>query len=309
MRHDRLWILGGFLAGAMIAVGCGSSSSSTDGGAAGHTGSGGSGAGGKGAGGSMDAGADKGPATDAGGDTSGAGGSGSTDAQADKGTDAGSGDTAMDMAVDTPTDTPRDTGPCVTDYGAGNPVQFAFDGGANQGWTVFGTHNSQFPLSNAASFTEGHSCPGALILGLNFTAYGQSAATEFFYGLPPNGKNWTGYKALHAWLKAETDTLSELTGVYFYMKSGSQAFYQNNFVAGANLSDWHEVVIDLTRAPNNGNGVVINDVSQIGFEAALNAGPAAGAPATPSQVLLLVDDIWLEAAPPSDAGAVDGGGQ
>jgi len=36
--------------------------------------------------------------------------------------------------------------------------------------------------------------------------------------------------------------------------------------------------------------------------------PPAGAPATPSQVILLMDDIWLEALPPSDAGT-DGGGE
>jgi hypothetical protein len=95
------------------------------------------------------------------------------------------------------------------------------------------------------------------------------------------------------------------------MKSGNQVYYQSAFVAGANLGDWHEFVIDLTRPPNAamGSGVMINDVQQIGFEAYLNAAPAAGAPATPSQVLLLADDIWLEAAPTPDAGATDAGGQ
>lgn len=311
MRHDRLLVLGSFLVGAVIATGCGSSSSSIDG-AAGKTGSGGSGAGGKG----MDAGADKGSTPDTGSDTSGAGGSADAhgDLATDTGTDTGAGDTAIDMAVDTPTDTPRDTAPCVTSYGAGNPVQFAFNGGVNAGWTTFATHNSDttgLTTSLSASYTDGRMCAGALVLGLNFTSYGQSGAIEYFYGVSPNGRNWTGYKALHAWLKAETDTLSELNGVNFYMKSGNQVYYQATFVAGANLGDWHEFVIDLTRAPNagNGSGVMINDVQQIGFEAYLNAAPATGAPATPSQVLLVVDDIWLEAAPPSDAGTTDAAGQ
>ncbi len=91
------------------------------------------------------------------------------------------------------------------------------------------------------------------------------------------------------------------------MKSGNQVYYQSDFAAGANLADWHEVVIDLTRAAQQTafSGVMINDVQLIGFEALLNTAPAVGAPATPSQVLLLVDDIWLEAAPPSDAGTGD----
>ncbi len=61
-------------------------------------------------------------------------------------------------------------------------------------------------------------------------------------------------------------------------------------------------MIDLTRSPNNGTGVTINDIQLIGFQALLNTAPAVGAPATPSPAYLLADDIWLEAAPPSDAG-------
>ncbi len=317
MRQNRLLILGGFLVGTMIATGCGSSTSSTDG-AAGKGGAGGSGSGGSG----MDAGLDHGGLPDVGTDTtSGAGGKldAGLDMAADHATGAGGSDAAsdtaandapMDKAVDT---APQDAGPCVTNYGAGNPVQFAFDGGANGGWNAFVTHGAAnlFPISLAASFTEGRSCPGSLLLGLNPTAYGQSGAIEFFYGVSPAGRNWTGYKALHAWIKAESADLTALNGVYFYMKSGNQVYYQSDFAAGASLSDWHEVVIDLTRAPNigNGSGVMITDVQQIGFEAALNTGPGVGAPAAPRQVLLLADDIWLEAAPAPDGGAGDGGGQ
>ncbi len=310
MRHDRLLILGGFLMGAMGATlfaGCS--------GGSGNNGTGGSsGTGGRGTGGSaMDAGTDHGSTADTG---TGAGGSNAdarADVATDKGTDTGSGDTSADMAVDTPVDTGHDaSGPCVTDYGAGNPVQFAFDGGANGGWVVFQTHytgnpDPLFTRSLAASFTEGHSCAGALLEALNFASYGQSGAIEYFYGVSPAGANWTGYKALHAWIKMETATPSEVSGVVFYMKSGNQVFYQSAFAAGSALADWHEVVIDLTRAPSNGTGVAINDVQQIGFETFLNATPAAGAPATPSSVYVLADDIWLEAAPPVDAGTSDAG--
>lgn len=300
MRNDRLLTLGGFLMcaiGATLFAGCSGSS--------GNSGAGGSGAGG----GAMDAGTDHGSTADTG---SGAGGT-SADARADIATDKGTDTGSVDLAVDTPVDTGQDTsGPCVTNFGAGNPVQFAFDGGANGGWTVFQTHytgnpDPLFTRSLAASFTEGHSCVGALLEALNFSAYGQSGAIEYFYGVSPNGANWTGYKALHAWIKMETSNPSEVSGVIFYMKSGNQVFYQSTFAGAAALADWHEVVIDLTRAPSNGTGVMINDVQQIGFETFLNAAPANDGSATPSQVLVLADDIWLEAAPASDAGVSDAG--
>ncbi len=325
MRHDRLLILGGFLMGAMIAVGC-SGSSGTSGAGGGSSGAGGSGAGGKGAGGSTaDAATDHGSTADTGTDTTGAGGSSADahpDLATDTGTDTGSGDTAADMAVDMPADTGRDTsGPCVTNYGANNPVQYAFDGGANgdfKAFVAFDDSHTGFTTAIAASFTEGWTCPGALMLAANFNAYGshEAAAIENYYGFTPNGKNWTGYKALHAWIKVETADLSALNGVYFYVKSGMQLYYQSAYLAGANLGTWQEIVIDLTRAPNPSTfvGVVANDIQLIGFQALLNTAPALGAPANPSPVYLLADDIWLEGAPPSDAGtdagsATDAGGQ
>jgi len=298
----------------MIATGCGSSSSSIDG-AAGKTGSGGSGAGGKG----MDAGADKSSTADTGADTSGAGGSSDAhgDLRNDTATDTGSGDTATDVAVDAPADTgARDAGPCVTDYGANNSVLYAFNGGVNGGWYTYTQDDSNTGLTTSlgASFTEGGKCPGAILMATNFTAYGthESGFLETYFADSPNGRNWTAYKALHAWIKVETADLTALNGVYFYVKSGAKMFYQSDYAAGVNLSDWHELVIDLTRPPNNFTGVKANDVQLIGFEVYLNTAPALGAPATPSQVLLLADDIWLEALPPSDAGpggSPDAGGQ
>jgi hypothetical protein len=77
------------------------------------------------------------------------------------------------------------------------------------------------------------------------------------------------------------------------------------------LSDgqFRELVLDLTD-PGTGpfNGVTPSDIQLMGFEVLLNMAPPAGAPATPSQVILLMDDIWLEARPPSDAGADAGDG-
>ena len=70
--------------------------------------------------------------------------------------------------------------------------------------------NSGLTTSLGASFTDGHTCPGALVLGVNFTAYGsppvhgEAAATEHYYAASPNGRNWSAYKALHAWIKVQT---------------------------------------------------------------------------------------------------------
>ncbi len=268
MRHNRLLILGVVVVSAMIAVGCSSSGLSTSDGAAGRTGTGGSGGG--------------------------AGSAATVDAPMD---------TVVDAAVETAVDTvSQDAGPCVTDYGAGNAVQFAFNGGAIDGWTAGATSHIGFSFpttSLGASLTEGHSCPGALLLAVDFPRYNinQSGYIEYFYGDTPNGRNWSGYTAIHAWIKVEGADLSELAGVTFAVQSGNYMFFQRTSVAGADLSDWHEVVVDLTVPPANNAGVVITDVQQIILNASLNLFPADGAAPTPSQVMLLVDDIWLEAAP------------
>ncbi len=68
----------------------------------------------------------------------------------------------------------------MTNGGAGNPVLFAFDGGANGGWfKAFQTSlydgspdHRLHHVAISASFTEGKSCPGALMLAANFNAYG-----------------------------------------------------------------------------------------------------------------------------------------
>jgi hypothetical protein len=299
----------------MIVTGCGSSSSTVDGGQGGTTGAGG------GTGGATDAGVDQGAPADA------------TDVRADVGTevsadvaaDTGAGDTGNgDVSVsdtgagDTaPHDTGSDvSGPCVTSFGAGNSLLYAFNGGANGGWTQFVTHddaNSGLTTSLGASFTDGHSCPGSLVLGVNFTAYGppllhgEAAATEHYYAASPGGQNWSAYKALHAWIKVQTADPLALAGVYPYVVSGPLGNYQGTSATSSDLADWHEVVIDLTRPAGGGAGVVATDVVKFGYEVVLNQTPPAGAPVNPSQVILFVDDIWLEAFPPADGGTGDGG--
>jgi hypothetical protein len=306
MRTNRISVLGGLLVGALAVVGCSKSSSSPSG-----TG---------GAGAARDAGVDRGT-----GGTVGTGGAGgTTDAGADRAGGQSGSDAGSDAGADAGTDAGADAGmmACTTTFGAGNPVQFAFNGGANAGWyqyvsAISDLANSGLTTSLGASFTDGHSCPGALQFGVNFTAYGppnahgESGATEIFFGTTPNGRNWTAYRNLHTWIKVQTADYLGLDGVYFYVKSGNQLRYQDAFAASSVLSDglWHELVIDLTNmgtGPNN--GVAAGDVQLIGFELLLHMAPPAGAPATPSQAVLLVDDIWLEALPPSDGGVGGQGG-
>jgi hypothetical protein len=299
MRYGRLFVLGACLIVPMVVTGCGSSSSTIDGGNAGATGGGGAG------GAATDASVDHGSPADA------------TDVHAETGTDV-----ATDTATDVPHDAPAaDTGPmdagtdsgvnCTGAVGPGNMLLYAFNGGVNAGWSQFvkfDNANSGLTTSLGASFTDGHLCPGALLLGVNFTdygppasAHGESAATEHFYADSPGGQNWSAYKALHAWIKVQTVDPLALLGVYFYLYSGPAMSYASAFGATADLTDWHEVVINLTGAT-----VVPNDITKFGFEVVLKNAPPAGAPANPSQVILLADYIWLEGFPP-DGGTGDGG--
>jgi len=300
MRHNELWVSGGLLRGLGLAsviailapVGCFKSATATnDGGLGGASGTGGAGATDGGTGGRTEAGTSD----------------GSSDATSDGSSDATS---------DTSSDSAEASGPCTTSFGAGNPVQYAFNQGANNFWYQFIGHdegNTGLTSSLGASFTDGHTCPGSLVLAVNFMAYqsptlhNESVSTEIYFSDSPNGKNWSAYKALHAWVKVQTADRLGLNGVYFYVRSGGGK-YQAAFGASATLSDWHELVIDLTVPASGFNGVVPNDVQLIGFEVALNQTPPTGAPATPSQAVLSVDDIWLEALPPGDGGtdAADG---
>ena len=301
MFTHRISLTGGFLASALVVIGIGCSSAPKPAG---------------GTGGAPDAGGGTGGAPSDGG---GAGRDGSTGVDGSAGRDGGGNDVATGDSRPDAGDLGSD-GPstCTTFFGAANPVQYAFNGGANGGWYQFlnDPPNSGLTTSLGASFTDGHSCPGALLLRVNFTAYGlpnaqaPSGSTEIFYASSPGGRNWTAYKNLHAWIKVEATDYQQLAGVYFYVKSGNQMKYQSAPVAtGADLSNgqFRELVVDLTNVGTGPfNGVTANDVQLIGFQVLLNMAPPTGAPATPSPVNLLADDIWLEALPASDAGA-DGG--
>ena len=209
MRLSRISMVSCGLAYALVVmVGCGSKSATPkDGGTGGTSTTGGTtGTGGRSGSGGV-VGATGGTVGNGGGGSGGA--NTNTDAGADR-TDGGDGA----------------TGPCTTTFGPNNPVQFAFNGGANNGWYQYvgatsDLANSGLTTSLGASFTDGNSCPGALQFAVNFTAYGppnghgESGSTEIFYGAPPNGKNWSPYKNLHAWIKMQTADFLGIDGVYF----------------------------------------------------------------------------------------------
>ncbi len=310
MRNGRFLVLGACLVVPMVVTGCGSSSSTVDGGQGGTTGAGGA---------AMDAGVDHGApvdAADAHGDVADSGGadvsvsdSGDVSVSDSGGSDVSVADTG---AGDTgPHDTGSDvSGPCVTSVGPRDRLLFAFNGGANSGWNHFSTSDlvdgGGLTTSIGASFTDGHPCAGALLLAVNFMSYaaptvhGEAAAIEYYYAASPNGQNWSAYKALHAWIKLQTADPLELAGVYPYVRSGPASSYQGTAAMTSDLTDWHEVIIDLT------TGGVPTDVVKFGFEVTLNMSPPPGASPTPSPVYLLIDDIWLEGLIPADAGAGDG---
>ena len=179
------------------------------------------------------------------------------------------------------------------------------------GWYTFvdGMTATNLTTSQGASLTEGHSCPGALQLIVNFTGYGgahEAGFTEFYFGFTPNGRDWSAYKNLHAFVKLVAD-YREIDSVFFYVKSGMQMKYQSATATGVSLSNgqWQELVIDLTNVGGPSSGVAANDVQQMGFEVLLKAAAPTAGPATPTQAFLYADDIYLEAKPPSDGGTSD----
>ena len=294
MRTNHVFAGLAYLLGVFIAAGCSSTSGTA-----------------------FDASTGKGGAGGAAGSTD-AGGAGGAGGVTDGGLDRSTGGTGggVDGAADRAPDASDASGPCTTSFGAGNPVLFAFNGGVNGGWYAFVPGTGDLAdaglaqeLSLGASFTDGNTCPGALQFGINFTEYGmpnahgESAATEYYFG----GRDWSAYKTLHGSIKLVTTDNQEIDSVYFYVKSdANNARYQGTSATGASLSNgrWQNLSIDLTVPPSGQfNGVLATMIQLIGFEVDLKMAPAAGAPATPSLAILLVDDLWLEARPPSDAGA------
>jgi hypothetical protein len=278
MTKSQLGLLGSVLAaGALAIAGCGGGGGS-GGGTGGKADAGGTGGkvDGGGTGGRVDGGAAGMTATDA-------GVGGRTDGGAD----------ASDARVDTG---PGDTGPCVTSFGSSSRLLSSFDNG-NVGWSA-GVSGLAYTFASLRN--DGHTCPGAISLNVQYMAYGDSGAdVESTYG---TAADWTGFTKVHAWAKLATATFAAVGGVQAFVQSNGYANYANGGYVNASTfmdGNWHEIVFDML---NPGFGTVtFNAINRIGIQVVVQGARADGGPPAPTEVTLVVDDVWLEAAPPPDA--------
>lgn len=287
MTKSRFSLLGSlFVAGALVAAGCGGS-----GGGGGTGGKGGSGSGGKGGG---SGGAGTGGKGGAAGADAGAGGVG-TGGKTDGGIiDSGAGGAATDARPDTG---PVDTNPCVTSFGAGNQVLYSFDSGYGNWFPEVQNLGYSFGFSP----TEHASCPGALSMTVDYGLYGDpSSSASTTFGNTPG--NWSAYGKLHVSVKLVTTDYTAVNGVQTFINSNGYANYANSsvFLSGSTFSDraFHEVVFDF--AHPNGT-LLLSVINKIGAQLLIKDAPAEGGVPNAAPVEMFVDDVWLEAAPP-DAG-------
>ena len=281
MTKSQLGLLGSVLAaGALAIAGCGGGGGSggtggkkVDGGGTGGKGTGG----GPGTGGKADAGAAGTTGTDAGTDIRADAGTGGSDARTDTG--------------------PADTAPCVTSFGAGSRLISSFDNG-NIGWSP---EVSGVAYTFASTKADGHTCPGALTLDLQYMAFADPDADVAANFSP--AADWTGFAKVHAWVKLQTTTFAAINVVQaFTLSNGFGSYANGGYVGGSTFSDgnWHEIVLDMLQ-PGYGT-VTTNIVNRLGIQVVLFHAMADGGPAAPTEVTMLVDDVWLEPAPPPDAG-------
>jgi hypothetical protein len=297
MTKSQLGLLGSlFAAGALAMVGCGGGSS---GGTGGTTGTGGKGGGGGtttgtgGHGGATAVGGAGGGAPDAGSDVhTGAGGAGT--GGSDAGGDAG----------------PIDATACTTSFGAGNRVLFAFDNGSTTGWESVGSDpaDSGLTLSVGGTTTDGVACPGAAVLTAPFTVYGGAGNTEqaqIDYQFFNNGGplSYVGYSKLHMSVKVVTTAYGALAAIQPFAGLVSNATpatypYLGQYTGGINSAAWREFIIDLS-----GYSSADFKIGNLGAQVQLQGTAPGGGPAAPTTIQLLIDDVWLEAAPAvTDAG-------
>jgi hypothetical protein len=288
MTKSQFSLLGTlFVAGALVAAGCGDSGGGGTGGAAGAGtgGRGGSGSGGTGTGGRGGA---------AGGGSGGAAGNGAGGRTDGGTTDSGAGGSATDAHPDTG---PVDTNPCVTSFGAGNQVLYSFDSGYGNWFPEVQNLGYSFGFSP----TEHASCPGALSMTVNYGSYGDpnSSASTTFGNTPAN---WSAFGKLHVSVKLVTTDYTAVNGIQTFINSSGYANYANSsvFLGGSTFSDgaFHEVVFDF--AHPNGT-LLLSVINKTGVQLLIKGAPAEGGIPTAAPVQMFVDDVWLEAAPP-DAG-------
>ena len=183
--------------------------------------------------------------------------------------------------------------PCVTSF----PGQLldSYDMGTTVvGWisaNILAGSNLQVGFNARA----GHTCPGADQLGATFSGYG---ATLSWYDSVLQPIDWTGRSKLHLWMQIPAlngpsgySLLSELDVVVQSASNANgstQVFPIQPFSDGA----WHEIVFNLLAATPT--PVDLSTAGKIQIVLTSVGEPPVCGPTAPGQIILIVDDIWLE---------------
>jgi hypothetical protein len=134
----------------------------------------------------------------------------------------------------------------------------------------------------------GHVCQGSFRLTGVFKGYATSEVALANMVFP--SANWSGAKALHAWVKVDPAT-APLSGLQIFVVSGSEfrfaAAYDGMAFA---LGTWNELIINL--APSG--AVDPTSVYRVGAMMFLKDAGSAGIPATPPTTSVWMDDVWVE---------------
>ncbi|HEY4395683.1 MAG TPA: hypothetical protein VGP64_16545 [Polyangia bacterium] len=279
---------GGAGAGGLAGAAAGHPGAGAGGGVAGASGGGGAGGGAAGSTGTAGAGGNGGAAgstAGAGGNGGAAGGSAGATGTAGAGGNGGAGTSGSAGAAGSAPDAG-----CTTSFGAANEVLYDFSDGKVDGW-AFNGQGQSIVWSGAA----GHTCLGAVQLVLP----GVSSATSVLYNFLPSA-NWVGASKLHVWVSVQTTHYAAGTSLLLYVQTNGFTDKVSDYqdVVGSAFTDggFHELVLDLTTFPSAQD---LKDVDVIALAVSLPNGDAG----TLAPVTVSIDDLWLEPAPVTDAGA------
>jgi hypothetical protein len=139
--------------------------------------------------------------------------------------------------------------------------------------------------------TVGRTCAGSFRTTAVFKGYSTSTAKEVVTGeMRFPAANWSGAKALHAWIKVDPVT-APLEGIQLFVVSGSDYRFAGTFDSSQfAFGIWYEMVLSLTPS----SYVDPTAVSRVGLQIPLNVAGTQGNPATAPTITAWIDDIWVE---------------
>jgi hypothetical protein len=158
--------------------------------------------------------------------------------------------------------------------------------------SVVSTHGTE--TSSEWQPLVGNSCPGSLHLEAQFKDYAAGTPDDedelAFVDLRFANTDWSGAKALHAWVKVDPGT-APIAGLQLFVLSGQSFSYASVFEYEAfRNGEWTEFVLPLTE------GVKFDAtmVYRLGLELRLNREGTLGNPPQPPTVDVWMDDVWVE---------------